>query len=142
MSNKKKKIIVAGHTGFVGQHLTKQLDSKGFLNIIPMSRSNGLDLSCGSNFSDINCDIVVNLSGLVGIDYSWKEPEKFYKDNYLTTLNLLKIARKNNASFIQISSYVYGEPEYQPIDEKHNVKGHNPYASSKILKAITSASLS
>ena len=75
---------------------------------------------------------MINLSGLVGIDYSWKEPEKFYKDNYLTTLNLLEIARKNNASFIQISSYVYGEPEYQPIDEKHNIKGHKPYASSKI----------
>lgn len=133
MDSKKKKILIAGHTGFVGKHLSAQLDSKGFLNIIPISRSNGFDLSCASNSYDIDCNIVVNLSGLVGIDFSWKEPEKFYKENYLTTLNLLEIARKNNAAFIQISSYVYGEPEYQPIDECHNVKGYNPYASSKIL---------
>ena len=133
MDSKKKKILIAGHTGFVGKHLSAQLDSKGFLNIIPISRSNGFDLSCTSNSYDIDCNIVVNLSGLVGIDFSWKEPEKFYKENYLTTLNLLEIARKNNAAFIQISSYVYGEPEYQPIDECHNVKGYNPYASSKIL---------
>ena len=133
MDSKKKKILIAGHTGFVGKHLSAQLDSKGFLNIIPISRSNGFDLSCASNSYDIDCNIVINLSGLVGIDFSWKEPEKFYKENYLTTLNLLEIARKNNAAFIQISSYIYGEPEYQPIDECHNVKGYNPYSSSKIL---------
>ena len=133
MDSKKKKILIAGHTGFVGKHLSALLDSKGFVNIIPISRSNGFDLSCASNSYDIDCNIVINLSGLVGIDFSWKEPEKFYKENYLTTLNLLEIARKNNAAFIQISSYIYGEPEYQPIDECHNVKGYNPYASSKIL---------
>jgi nucleoside-diphosphate-sugar epimerase len=69
----------------------------------------------------------------VGIGESWQNPEKFYKVNYLTTLNLLKIARKNCAAFVQISSYVYGEPEYQPIDELHIIKAYNPYASSKIF---------
>ena len=133
MDSKKKKILIAGHTGFVGKYLSTQLDSNGFINLIPISRSNGVDLSLVSNSYDIDCNIVVNLSGQVGIDSSWKEPVKFYKENYLTTLNLLEIARKNNASFIQISSYVYGEPEYQPIDECHKIKGYNPYASSKIL---------
>ena len=96
MDSKKKKILIAGHTGFVGKHLSAQIDSKGFLNIIPISRSNGYDLSCTSNSYDMDCNIVINLSGLVGIDFSWKEPERFYKENYLTTLNLLEIARKNN----------------------------------------------
>jgi len=133
MDSKKKKILIAGHTGFVGKQLSEQLDLKGYLNIIPISRSNGFDLTHPSDSYDIDCNIVVNLSGRVGIDFSWEQPEKFYKENYLTTLNLLEIARKNNAAFIQISSYVYGEPEYQPINEGHNVKGYNPYASSKIL---------
>ena len=133
MSDLKKKILLAGHTGFVGQHLSKLLDIKGFLDVIPISRSNGFDLTMSFESSKITPDIVVNLSGSLGIVNSWENPEKFYKTNYLTTLNLLEIARNNNASFIQISSYVYGKPEYQPIDENHTVKGYNPYSSSKIL---------
>jgi nucleoside-diphosphate-sugar epimerase len=133
MDDKKKKILIAGHTGFVGQHLSRLLDNKGFLDVIPISRSNGFDLTSSFNPTSISCDRVVNLSGALGIDNSWEDPEKFYKTNYLTTLNLLEIARQNNASFIQISSYVYGQPEYQPIDENHSIKGYNPYASSKIL---------
>jgi nucleoside-diphosphate-sugar epimerase len=133
MDNKSKKILIAGHTGFIGKHLLDGLYLNGFKNIIPISRSNGYDLSTVANSFDIDCNIVVNLSGRVGIDSSWKEPKEFYKENYLTTLNLLEIARKSNATFIQISSYVYGEPKYQPIDEHHKVQGYNPYAASKIL---------
>lgn len=133
MGDLKNKILLAGHSGFVGQHLSRLLNNKGFLDVIPISRSNGYDLASNFNTSSIICDTVVNLTGSVGINSSWKEPDKFYKTNYLTTLNLLEIARKSNASFIQISSYVYGQPEYQPIDENHNVKGYNPYSSSKIF---------
>jgi UDP-glucose 4-epimerase len=28
---------------------------------------------------------------------------------------------------------LYGEPEYQPIDEKHPLKPHNPYGHSKLI---------
>jgi UDP-glucose 4-epimerase len=31
------------------------------------------------------------------------------------------------------SSYVYGQPEYLPIDEHHPVRGFNPYSHSKLL---------
>ena len=34
---------------------------------------------------------------------------------------------------IFFSSYLYGHPEYQPIDELHPVSPFNPYAQSKIL---------
>jgi UDP-glucose 4-epimerase len=34
---------------------------------------------------------------------------------------------------IYVSSYVYGTPEYLPIDENHPVKAFNPYAQSKLL---------
>ena len=60
MDSKKKKILIAGHTGFVGKYLSTQLDSNGFINLIPISRSNGVDLSIVSNSYDIDCNIVVN----------------------------------------------------------------------------------
>jgi UDP-glucose 4-epimerase len=129
----KRKILIAGHTGFVGSHLIEKLKLDDAVSLLPLSRSNGFDLTDSIKLRDINCDIVINLSGVVGIDHSWENPDIFYRDNYLVTLNLLEVARRNNANFIQVSSYVYGVPKYQPIDEKHQVKGYNPYASSKIL---------
>jgi nucleoside-diphosphate-sugar epimerase len=129
----KIKILIAGYTGFIGFHLVKRLKLDATVSLILLSRSNGFNLTEGTKLRGIDCDIVINLSGVVGIDCSWKNPNIFYRDNYLITLNLLEAARANNAHFIQISSYVYGIPEYQPIDENHQVKGYNPYASSKIL---------
>lgn len=133
MSNNKNKILIAGHSGFIGQHLSKHLKYYESTEIIFASRANGIDLTNSIDFNSLKCSTIVNLSGALGIDSSWKDPEKFYKNNYLTTLNLLEVARKNNASFIQLSSYVYGVPEYLPIDEGHRIEGYNPYASSKIL---------
>lgn len=50
------------------------------------------------------------------------------------TLNLLEFARiKNIRKFIYVSTYVYGHPQYLPIDEKHIVKPHSPYNRSKLI---------
>ena len=35
-----------------------------------------------------------------------------------------------------ISSYVYGEPEYLPIDEKHHLKSYIPIQSKIIAEEI------
>jgi UDP-glucose 4-epimerase len=32
-----------------------------------------------------------------------------------------------------MSSYVYGEPKYLPIDERHPVNPHSPYHKSKVI---------
>ena len=133
MNSPNKKVLIAGYTGFIGAHLMKKLGLNKFITIIPISRSNGFNLTSNPKIFDIECDVIVNLSGVVGIERSWEEPGIFYKDNYLTTLNLLELARKNDASIVHISSYVYGVPEYLPVDEKHPVQSYNPYASSKIL---------
>ena len=133
MHNHNKKVLIAGYAGFIGSHLIREIKSDNSITIIPISRSNGFDLSGDPKIFDIDCDVIVNLAGVVGIDRSWRRPRDFFKDNYLVTLNLLELARKKNASFVHISSYIYGVPQYLPVDEKHPIQGHNPYASSKIL---------
>lgn len=46
---------------------------------------------------------------------------------------MLEYCRKKDIErFVFISSYVYGKPEYLPIDEKHNLQAYNPYTQSKI----------
>src|SRR4029079_12448113 len=36
-------------------------------------------------------------------------------------------------NFMFISTYLYGKPEYLPIDENHPLKPHSPYNSSKLI---------
>ncbi|MGZ5551927.1 MAG: NAD-dependent epimerase/dehydratase family protein, partial [Nitrososphaeraceae archaeon] len=36
-------------------------------------------------------------------------------------------------NFIFLSTYVYGEPQYLPIDENHPINPHSPYNKSKII---------
>jgi nucleoside-diphosphate-sugar epimerase len=138
----KYNILVAGHTGFIGKSLVKKLSVIDSVNLILVSRSNGFNLLDAEVLEDIDCDIVINLAGLISIDDSWCNPSEYYKNNYLITLNLLEYARKKKASFIQIGSYVYGIPKYQPIDELHPVEGYNPYSSSKLISDLICESYS
>ena len=51
----------------------------------------------------------------------------------MATLNVLEYCRKNACHLIYASSYIYGTPEYLPVDEKHPIKPFNPYAQSKAI---------
>lgn len=133
ISVKKTKVLVAGYTGFIGSSLVKTLKDNELFDLTLVSRSNGFNLDDGLELDNIHCDVVINLSGVTSIDESWSNPHKYFKTNYLSTLSLLEYSRISGAKFIQISSYTYGVPSYQPIDEKHSINGYNPYASSKIL---------
>ena len=64
---------------------------------------------------------------------SFETPYIYYRDNYLITLNVLEKARKDKSKVIFFSSYLYGNPDYLPVDEKHPLAPHNPYAQSKLI---------
>ena len=105
---KKIKILIAGHTGFIGSSLVKELKKKSLFELVCLSRSNGFNLNEKIDLNGAIFDIVINLSAITNIDESWLNPSKYYKNNYLITLNLLEYARVCKAKFIQISSYTYG----------------------------------
>jgi len=64
-------------------------------------------------------------------DLAWRDMAVFYRTNALGTLNALEFCRKSGARMIYLSAYVYGFPQYLPIDENHPVQPNNPYAHSK-----------
>lgn len=64
---------------------------------------------------------------------SYNKPEKYYRINYLSTLNALELCRKYKAHLIYLSSYIYGHPQYLPVDEKHRLNPFNPYAQTKYI---------
>ena len=120
------KIAVAGSDGFVGRNVCAQLQAKGHI-IIKIDITNGMDLCDNSIIEKIGAiDCFIHLANLVYVPASYQDPEKFYRINYLTTLNALEICRKHNARLIYASSYIYGNPRYLPVDENHPVCPFNP----------------
>ncbi len=128
-----KKVVVTGSYGFVGKHLVVSLKNIGY-QIIEIDYTQGNDLTntkCLNFVSDFDC--IIHLASRSFVPQSFENPFDFYRDNYLMTLNVLEAARKARAQVIFFSSYLYGIPEYLPVDENHRLAPHNPYAQTKLI---------
>ncbi len=127
------KILITGHSGFIGKYLIKEL-TKTSHELVLCDISDGIDICNWDEVKDFyGIDIIIHLANLSFVPASYNEPKKFYEVNYLGTLNMLELCRLNNAKMIYFSSYMYGTPQYQPIDENHPLSAYNPYAQTKLI---------
>jgi len=127
------KIVITGSAGFVGKHLVKKLQDEEHI-VTELDLKNGKDITEWNQLTDIHdFDILFHLAARTFVPDSYRTPRNFYYSNINSTLNALELCRINSAKIIYISSYVYGHPQYLPIDEKHPLEPFNPYAHSKII---------
>lgn len=127
-----ERVLVAGGSGFLGGGLVSRLARDGWSHAA-VSRSAGIDLTRGEQVQTLTgFDVIVNACGRTSVPASYRDPAGFHRDNILTTLNLLDVARRTGARFVHAGSYVYGTPRSLPIDETHPVAAQNPYAASKV----------
>jgi len=149
-----KRILVTGACGFIGGHLVKALVNSGYA-VIAYDLENSFNITSCRFSKDISDKIeiftgniedtdslkkaaedvgfVFHLAARSFVPDSWKNPLDFYRTNILGTANVLEICRQNNIHLSYLSSYVYGVPEYLPVDEKHPLKSYNPYSQSKLI---------
>lgn len=129
-----KRIMVTGSSGFMGKLLTEEL-SKSDVEIIGFDVSEGNDIRKWNQVSDIkDIDLIYHLAAITNIPYSYEHPRETYDVNVLGTLNVLELCRLSDAKIIMPSTaYVYGRPEYLPIDEEHTLDPTNPYSKSKLI---------
>jgi UDP-glucose 4-epimerase len=127
------KILITGYSGFIGSYLQKRLEKTNH-ELVLVDIINGVDICDWQQVKDFrDIDAVVHLANLSFVPASYEQPKKFYEVNYLSTLNMLELCRLNNAKMFFFSSYVYGHPQYQPIDENHPIQAFNPYAQTKVI---------
>ena len=127
------KILVTGYSGFIGSYLIRRLQELQ-ADLILCDLQNGINICNWDEVKDLKgFDILIHLANLSFVPASFRDPKKFYEVNYLGTLNMLEICRLNNARMIYFSSYMYGNPQYQPIDEQHRIEAYNPYAQTKVI---------
>jgi UDP-glucuronate decarboxylase len=130
-----KKILVTGGAGFIGSHLCERLLAEGndvvcVDNFFTGSKTNVLHLMDNPYFEVIRHDITKSL--LIEVDeiYNFACPAspvhyqynaiKTIKTNVLGTTNMLGLAKRLKARFLQAStSEVYGDPKEHPQTEKY-----------------------
>jgi UDP-glucose 4-epimerase len=135
-----KRILVTGSSGFVGKNLVEELKRQD-AEVLTLTDHDGRRIDIRDQqrvkgiINDIrNIDIVYHLAAITSVPFSFENPRETYDVNVLGTLNILELCRSCNADTIVFaSSYVSGQPQYLPIDEKHPLQPTNPYARSKIL---------
>ena len=127
------KIAVAGSDGFVGRRVCSQLEQVGH-EVVRIDVTQGFDLSDPKAVEKVpEVDCFIHLANLVYVPGSYENPALYYRVNFMTTLNALEVCRKYKARLVYISSYVYGPPQYLPVDEKHPMNPFNPYAQTKVI---------
>lgn len=134
MSKDKKKILITGHKGFVGSALVKKLTSKNIEIVLPEISGISINLCNKLELDQIeHSDIIVHLAARSYVPDSFNYSADFYENNILSTLNLLEKAKRDKSKMIFFSTYVYGRPEYLPLNEDHRRSPLNPYTQSKVL---------
>jgi UDP-glucose 4-epimerase len=125
------KILVTGSSGFIGKKIVKRLDK---LKVITDSNiSERIDLQNKEQVMKLDsADMVIHLGGKTPQnELKWSE---YFDNNVIGTLNILEYCiQKKVKKMIYVSSYVYGNPKYCPIDENHPINPHNAYTESKYL---------
>ena len=148
-----KNSIITGGAGFVGSNLVDRLVSIGHKvivldNFVSGKKSN-LSHHSEKNVKIIKIDIsdknldkyfkkadyIFHLAALAQIIPSFKDPNKYFKNNVIGTLNVLKSAKKVKIKKLiyAASSSCYGAPKKFPTSEKDKIDLKHPYAATKFI---------
>ncbi len=145
-------ILVMGGAGYIGSHTVRHLLDKGYEVLVADNLIYGhkeavdkrakfvyADLlnpySLDELFKNNNVDAVIHFAAFAYVGESVNNPEKYYYNNVIGTINLLHTMLKHNVKNIVFSSTcaTYGEPKYTPIDEMHSQNPINPYGRTKLM---------
>lgn len=144
-------ILVCGGAGYIGSHINKQLNREGYEAVVFDNLVYGhreavkwghFEQGDLKNVEDIervfqkyDIEAVFHFAAYAYVGESVVEPQKYYYNNVVNTLNLLQVMRKHNCNKIIFSSTcaTYGEPENVPITEDMPQNPINPYGATKLM---------
>ena len=156
-TNKFMNVLVAGGCGFVGSNICINLKKRNFnvlsvdniskkyckLNVQRLKkfkiRNIKVDIANEKELNKIKfkADLIIDCAAEPAVEISFKEPQKVLRNNLITTLNLLNIARKNNSNFIFLSSSrIYPMSISYNYFKSKNKKLYSEKTSTKGVKTI------
>lgn len=153
------KILVTGGCGYIGSHTCVELLSNGYdvvvIDNLSNSKKEALDnvekitgkkvkfylgdccnLETLENiFEENKIDAVIHFAGFKAVGESVKNPIKYYENNLISTISLIKAMVKHNCKRLVFSSSatVYGRPNSLPVKENFSLSASNPYGETKLM---------
>ncbi len=153
-------ILITGGAGFIGSHTAVELLGAGqeiviadnYVNSSPRALERIREIT-GKSFRFYEVDLcdraalervfrenpdidsAIHFAGLKAVGESVAQPVRYYRNNLLSTLNLVELMAEHNAKRIVFSSSatVYGKPETVPIREDFPLSTTNPYGETKLM---------
>ena len=152
-------ILVTGGAGFIGSHTVVELLEGGYdvvvvdnyINSKPcvnerVKKITGRDFRvyecdmCDAEaldavFASEHIDAVIHFAGLKAVGESVAQPARYYRNNLVSTLNLIDSMKKHGVGTVVFSSSatVYGSPKTVPIREDFPLSTTNPYGETKLM---------
>ncbi|HML35911.1 MAG TPA: UDP-glucose 4-epimerase GalE [Bacillota bacterium] len=152
-------ILVTGGAGYIGSHTCVRLLDAGYQIIVidNLCNSNleairrikeitGRDFrfyqedlrsekALDGIFKENEIDSAIHFAGLKAVGESVAQPLRYYENNLISTLNLLRTMDKYSVKKLVFSSSatVYGDPHAVPITEDFPLSATNPYGMTKLM---------
>jgi len=142
-------ILVTGGAGYVGSHCVKELLRQNREVVIFDNLDQGVREAVLSEpfvegdllrredlervFDQYEIDAVMHFAALASVGDSMRNPQRYYENNVIGTLNLLGAMHEHGVKRLIFSSSaaVYGDPDLVPIPEDHRKLPKNPYGRTK-----------
>ncbi|MEK0313669.1 dTDP-4-dehydrorhamnose reductase [Cohnella sp. 56] len=133
MTAERKKLIVTGANGQLGQELVRSKDER--YDIIGLDRK-GLDVTdlvqCKQALAEHKPSGIIHAAAYTAVDRAEAEPDEAYRVNALGTRNLAVAAREANVKLCLISTdYVFDGQGVQPYNEYDQTNPQSIYGKSK-----------
>lgn len=145
----KKRVIVTGGAGFLGQNVVRKLHEIGCQDVFVV-RSKDYDLvnfdAVKRLYCDVRPDIVVHLAAKVGgIGANRKNPGKFFYDNLMMGVQLMELGREFGLEKFVALGTICAYPKFAnvPFMEEHLWDGYPeetnaPYGLAKKMLLVQS----
>lgn len=137
------KVLVTGSAGFLGAHVARRLrdenfEVKGFderptsIDGVESSLGSLLDPEATSRAME-GIDVVCHIAAIGDVYLAAEKPALAAAVNVVGTSHVITAATIHNARMVYASTWeVYGEPDYEPIDEDHPCRPDHPYNVTKL----------
>lgn len=144
-------VLVTGGAGYIGSHTCKALAAQGFMPVTFDNLSYGHrwavrwgplvhgDLAdeelLEATLRQYGIKAVIHFAAYAYVGESMSDPGKYFDNNVVNALNLLRVMRKVSIDKFVFSSScaTYGIPGEVPIKESHPQAPVNPYGESKLF---------